>query len=116
MNDFELESMLKNSPVPERTERYWSHFPVKTRCQLRHRQAPPPPFEDCPRRMAWSFALGAVCLVTVALGLRQPLEAFSIAVMQKETTLCHHINGFPKHLESMMTDEHGLHYLIADKE
>ncbi len=69
------------------------------------------------RGFAWQCASAAACLfVGLLVVLNQPLRAASSAVLQKEIALRHELNMFPKHLRILMADEHGMHYLIADKE
>jgi hypothetical protein len=37
-------------------------------------------------------------------------------MFQKEKTVRQQLAELPRHLRILMADEHGLHYLIADKE
>ena len=116
MNDFELKSKLKNVPVPERTEEYWDDFPARVRSQLR-RPAPPTELrENWLPSFAWKFSFSVACLVIGLLVFNQPLKAASTAVFQKEKAVQQQLAALPRHLRILMADEHGLHYLIADKE
>ncbi|MGA2871257.1 MAG: hypothetical protein ABSF34_19105, partial [Verrucomicrobiota bacterium] len=47
---------------------------------------------------------------------RRLAKAASTAVFQKERTMRQQLAALPRHLRILMADEHGLHYLIADKE
>jgi hypothetical protein len=116
VNDFELHSKLKKVPVPERAEDYWNEFPIRVQGQLRQRSIPVDSTLLWPPRLAWQFAVGVACFFLGLLALNQPLHAVSTAVMQKEIALRHQLNALPKNLRLLMTDEHGLQYLIADKE
>ena len=116
MNDFELQKKLKALPVPERTEEYWNDFPGQVSRQLRRPVAQAEADDRWQRRFAWRFAASAACLFVGLLVLNQPLRAASSAVVQKEIALRHELNALPWHLRMLMADEHGMHYLIADKD
>ena len=116
MNDSELQQKLKALPVPERTEEYWNDFPERVSRQLRPPVVRPEVDEGWRTRFAWQFATSAACLFVGLLVLHQPLRAASSAVVQQEIALRHELNVLPKHLRILMADEHGMHYLIADKE
>lgn len=115
MNDFELQSRLKGVPVPERPEEYWHDFPTHVSRQLRRPARPEELNEAGLSRFVWQLAAGAACLCVCLVVLNQPLRAASSAVLQKEIALRHELNMFPKHLRILMADEHGMHYLVADK-
>jgi hypothetical protein len=116
MNDSELQQKLKALPVPERTEEYWNDFPEKVSRQLRRPEMRAEVDERWRPRFAWQFAASAACLFIGLLVLNQPLRAASSAVVQQEIALRHELNALPRHLRVLMADEHGMHYLIADKE
>jgi hypothetical protein len=116
MNDSELQQKLKALPVPERTEEYWNDFPQSVSRQLRRPVVRVEVDERWRTRFAWQFAASAACLFVGLLVLNQPLRAASTAVVQQEIALRHELNALPKHLRILMADEHGMHYLIADKE
>ena len=116
MNDSELQQKLKVLPVPERTEEYWNDFPQSVSRQLRRPVVRVEVDERWRTRVAWQFAASAACLFVGLLVLNQPLRAASSAVVQQEIALRHELNALPKHLRILMADEHGMHYLIADKE
>jgi hypothetical protein len=116
MNDFDLESKLKSVRVPERTEEYWNNFPSQVRVQLR-RAAPEPAIrESWLPRFAWSIGTSFACLMVGLLVLSQPLKAASCAIFQKEQFVRQQLAAIPSHLRVLMADEHGLHYLVAEKE
>lgn len=116
MNDSELRQKLKALRVPERTEEYWNDFPEKVSHQLRQPAVRMETDERWRTRFAWQFAVSAACLFVGLLVLNQPLRAASSAVVQQEIALRHEWNALPKHLRVLMADEHGMHYLVADKE
>jgi hypothetical protein len=111
MNDFELKSKLKSVPLPARTPEYWENFPAQVRASL-HRA----PGEFAPRnfwlpRLAWSggFALAGLIFT---LSLWPSVHV----LLQKEKTFRWELAQLSKHLCTFMQDEHGLHYLVAEKE
>jgi hypothetical protein len=116
MNDFELQLKLKSVPVPERTEEYWENFPAQVRVNLR-RAAPRPDLrESWLPLLAWKFTASFACLAVGLMVFCQPLKAASSAIFQKERFVRQQLAAIPKHLRVLMSDEHGLHYLIAEKE
>ena len=120
MNNYELQQKLKGLPVPERTEEYWNDFPGRVSSQLRRPAVQPAVKQEMDNRwrirFAWQFAASVACLFVGLLIVHQPLRAASSAVMRQEIALRHELNSLPKHLRILMADEHGMHYLIADKE
>lgn len=116
MNNFDLEAKLKTLRVPERTEEYWENFPAQVRVQL-HRASPAPVLRESRLpQCAWSFGLGLACVLVSLLVFNTPLKAASCAFSQKENFVRQQLAALPGHLRMLMTDEHGLHYLVAEKE
>ena len=116
MNDFDLDAKLKGVPLPPRSEEYWDNFPSQVRRQL-HRRAPA--IEACENwapLFAWKMGLGFACLVIGLLVLNQPLKAATCAIFKNEKIIRQQLAQLPNHLRVFMADEHGLHYLIAEKE
>ena len=115
MNDFDLEAKLKSVRVPKRAEEYWENFPTQVRVNLprapRAAELPerwPPPF-------AWKFGASVVGFALALVVFNEPLHDASNVIFQKERAFRQQIIAFHKNLQVMMTDEHGLHYLIAEK-
>jgi hypothetical protein len=109
MNDFELESRLKDIPLPARTDGYWEQFPPRVRSQLR------PVSEERPqmifaRRFAWGSAVAFACLI-FALALWPTFEV----VVKDARVFRRELAQLPNHLHVLMADEHGMHHLIADQ-
>jgi len=109
MNDHELESMLKSVRTPERAPEYWDDFPSRVRVQLR-----PPVMSPLWRPRRWRLAwAGGLAFATLFLYLTLWPVGF---VLKNEKTFRHQLAELPTHLRMFMADEHGMHYLIADKE
>ena len=111
MNDFELESKLKAIPVPPREEEYWDDFPRRVRSQLgRATFTEPPPTRLVPP-WAWSSGLALACVLFSFL-----LWPVFHAALQDEQTLQRDAAKLPKQLHLLMADEHGMQYLIAERD
>jgi hypothetical protein len=115
MNDFELESKLKSVPLPERSEDYWENFPAQVRWQLRRNTLKQNVGESWFPRFALRMGVGFACLVTGLLVFNQPLKAASCAIFKNEQIIRLQLAELPTHLRILMADEHGLHYLVAEK-
>ena len=116
MNDFELESKLKNVPLPERSEDYWENFPTRVRLQMRRKASGRTIRENWLPQVAWKMSVGFTCLILVLLVLGQPLKAASCTIFKNERIIRQQLAKLPNHLRAFMADEHGLHYLVAEKE
>jgi hypothetical protein len=116
MNDFDLDARLKRVPLPQRPEEYWEDFPSQVRRQLRRTT---PEFEAGEKwlpQLAWKMSVGFACVVVGLLVLNQPLKAATCAIFKNEQIIRSQLAQLPDHLRIFMADEHGLHYLIAEKE
>ena len=116
MNDFELESKLKSVPLPERSEDYWENFPSQVRWGLRRAAPKQKVSESWFPRFVWRLEVGFACLVVGLLVLNQPLKAASSAIFKNERIVRQQLAELPIHLRILMADEHGLHYLVAEKQ
>lgn len=116
MNNFDLESKLISVRVPERTEDYWENFPAQVRVQLPRTRPKHELRESRLPQFAWSFGLGLACILVSLLVFNTPLKAASSALSQKEKFVRQQFAALPHQLRTLMADEHGLHYLIAEKE
>lgn len=108
MNDFELESRLKSVRVPERTEDYWENFPSQVRVNLRRA-------EFSSRKIFWPRLAWAGGLAFGCLFLCMTLAPIHFA-LKNGKNIRRELTELPQHLRVLMADEHGLHYLIAEKE
>jgi hypothetical protein len=116
MNHFDLDAKLKRVPLPERSDEYWENFPSQVRLQLR-RAAPAAALrESWLPQLAWKFGVSFACLVVGLLVLSQPVKSASAAIFQKEQFVRQQLAAIPSQLRIFMADEHGLHYLVAEKE
>jgi hypothetical protein len=115
MNDFDLDAKLKSVPSPARSEDYWENFPAQVRFQLRRAATTPEIRESWLPQLAWKFGASLAGLVAGLLVLSQPLEAASNAIFQKEQSVRQQLAALPRGLRVLMADEHGLHYLVAEK-
>jgi len=116
MNNSDLISKLESVPVPERTEEYWSGFPSCVRRQLHRPAAPAELHTAWLPQFSWKCAAGTACLIFGLSFFDQPLIAGSTAIFQKERAARQQLAELPQHLRILMADNHGMYYLIADKE
>jgi hypothetical protein len=114
MNDFDLDSKLKNVPLPERPEEYWENFPSQVRANLR-RAAMKPVAEDLwLPRLAWSGGLAlAMALVFVCIQFH-PLQSASIAITKHEQHFHMQLARLDAGLHVLMFNPHGMGYLLAE--
>ena len=110
MTDFDLESKLKSVPLPERPPEYWDGFPTQVRAGLRHAPMVYSRRHCRLPRMAWGMAFALACLFICLTSW----PAFH-ATLQSGKTFRRELAQFPDHLRVLMTDDHGMHYLIADQ-
>jgi len=109
MNDRDLKSILKTVPVPERDAEYWDDFPSRVRVQLR------PAVQPAPRPLIWprlAWAGGLACVGLFLFLTILPVHFF----LKNEKTFRRQMAELPRQLQTFMADEHGMHYLIAEKE
>jgi hypothetical protein len=116
MNDFELESKLKAVPLPERPENYWENFPARVRVQLRRAAPEADLANNWLPQFAWRLGASFASLAVGLLVLGQPLNAASHAIFKDERIIRRQLAELPQHLRIFMADEHGLHYLVAEKQ
>jgi hypothetical protein len=116
MNDFDLDSKLKSVPLPERPEDYWESFPAKVRLNMRRARTESARRNLWLPRAAWAdgFALAVVLLFFCVQF--QPLKTTSVVIQKQENHLRMQFAQFQTKLRVFMQDEHGMHYLIAEKE
>ncbi len=111
MNDFDLESKLKSIKVPARAGEYWEGFPSHVRSQLRR-----PVFVERAQtrfvpQWGWNSGLAVACVVMFF----SLLPAFH-AVLKDERALQQDAKKFPRQLHLLMADEHGMQYLVTDRD
>jgi hypothetical protein len=114
MNDSELKSLLRNAPVPERSEEYWNDFPSQVRVQLRRNRRESAPRHAVRVRLAWvgGFALGVV-LTAMCLQFR-PLQKASAAITRREHQFNAQVAQIESGLHLLMFNPHGMGYLLAE--
>ena len=116
MTDFDLETKLKAVLLPERPEDYWEHFPSQVRRQLDRTVPNSEARKTLVPQFAWKMGIGFACLAIGLLVLGQPLKTAAGVIFKNERTIRQQLAQLPGHLRIFMADEHGLHYLIAEKE
>ncbi len=133
MNDFELESKLKAIRVPQKEDEYWEDFPRRVRSQLGR----PAPVERAKSHFlpqwAWNSGLALGCVTLILL----LLPAFHAALLdeqalQRDAARLSAIDWpkdyrdeqawqrdaarLPRQLRAFVADEHGMQYLVAERD
>jgi len=114
MNDFELESKLKNVRVPERPDEYWTDFPSRVRVQLRRERREFAPQSAWRPRLAWAGGLAmAVALVFVCVQFH-PLQAASLAITKQQRHFQAQLAQLDAGLHVLMLNTDGMGYLLTE--
>jgi hypothetical protein len=116
MNDFELETKLKSVRLPERSEDYWEHFPAQVRTNLRRAAMRPAAENLWLPRCACAGALAVILILGAWFAHCQPAQTVAVALSKNENQFRRQFAQFETKLHVLMRDEHGMHYLIAEKE
>lgn len=116
MNDSELERRLKSIPLPERSDDYWEEFPAQVRINLRRAASQPVAENDWLPRFAWAGALAVVLIAGAWCAQSQPVQNVALALSKNENHFRRQFAQFETKLRVLMRDEHGMHYLIVEKE
>ena len=114
MNDFDLESKLKNVRVPERTEEYWNDFPAQVRGQLRRSQPESMPRPVWRPRLAWAGGLALAVALTLVCIQFHPLQSVSLAIAKHEQHFRMQLAQLDAGLHVLMFNPHGMGYLLAE--
>jgi hypothetical protein len=112
MNDFDLESKLRNLRVPERTEEYWNDFPAQVRVQM-HRSRPElPPRSSGGLRFAFAGCF-ALALILVCFQFH-PLQIVSLTIAKQERHFHMQLARLDTGLHKLMLNTDGMGYLLAE--
>jgi hypothetical protein len=115
MKDFDLESKLKSVPVPERSDDYWEGFPSQVRRQLRQPRTESVTHESWLPRLAWATgcALGLALIFTCVQV--HPLKTVSFVIAKQQMHFHRQLARLDAGLHVLMQDQHGMSYLVAEK-
>lgn len=112
MNDRDLEIRLKSIRVPCKTEEYWDDFPSRVRVQL-NRPVSIPPAQISVLRWGSEWSVGLALALVISILSVAPVF---YAALKDETALRRDAERFPQKVHLLMADQHGMQYLIADRE
>ena len=115
MNDFELESKLKSVRVPERSDEYWSDFSSRVRVQLPREHREFEPQSVWRPRFAWAGGLALTAVLIFLCIQFRPLQAASATIARHEQHFRTQLARLDDGLHVLMLDQHGMSYLVADK-
>ena len=108
MKDFDLESKLKSVRVPERSPEYWDDFPARVRSQLRPAVAARP-------RNAWLPRLAFAAALILVFIQFHPIQSASAALTRHERQFRAQLAQLDAGLHVLMLNQHGMGYLVSDK-
>ena len=115
MNDSELKSKLNSVRVPERTDDYWTDFPSRVRLQLPRERREFVPQSIWRPRLSWASGLAVAALLIFICIQFQPLQKASAAIARHQQHLRLEFARFNAGLHVLMLDQHGMSYLVAEK-
>lgn len=115
MNDFDLESKLKSVPVPERSEEYWEDFPSQVRRQLRRSRTESAGRQSWLPRLAWAGGFALALVLVFACTQVHPLKTVSFVITKQQKHFHHQLARLDAGLHVLMQDQHGMSYLVTEK-
>lgn len=115
MNDFDLESKLKSVPVPERSDDYWEDFPSQVRRQLRRSRPESSGRPSWLPRLAWAGGFALALLLVFACAQVHPLKTVSSVITRQQMHFHHQLARLDAGLHVLMQDQHGMSYLVTEK-
>lgn len=110
MTDQELAEQLRSVRVPPRSPDYWEDFPSVIRVQLPSTGSLRATGPMRSHRFVCGGGFAYACLAAALLV--GPFQC----LLKTERAFRHEMAQVPAHLKSFMADEHGLHYLVSEKE
>jgi hypothetical protein len=114
MNDSDLESRLKNVPLPERSPEYWDDFPARVRVQLRREHHQPAPQNTWYPRLALAGGFALALVLAFACIQFHPLKTASRAITKHERHLYAQMAQLDAGLHVLMFNPHGMGYLLGE--
>lgn len=117
MKDSELEKMLRQARVPERSAEYWDDFPRRALSKSRLR----PEARSVPEgvwlpRIAWGLGVAFACLVIGLFIQRLPgtKEVDAFALLRDQKLLREVLTMFPNRVRAIQQDEHGVRLVLSE--
>jgi hypothetical protein len=119
MNDSELNQLLKEAKVPERSPGFWAQFPRRVTARLHWKSTTGSAASShwFPR-LAWTMGLAAFALVAVFIGHRRGHSETRAenGVLQNGKVIQEMLATFPNRVRGVVQDEHGLNVVLSDQE
>lgn len=117
MKRFDLDSELKSARVPERGEEYWENFPGRVTSELRKAESPAPSSHPLLHPLVWVGGAAIACLaLALTLGFSSAPKVLAYAVHHNKQEIRTTLNEFSEHVETLMQNEHGMQWLLADQQ
>ena len=116
MKNFDLDTHLRVSRAPERSDEYWADFPGRVTREVRSRPLPRPARSSWLPQLAWGFSLAFGCFALgYFIGHDGVPKSVSHALLENQHEIRMSVVTFPQHLRTFMQDEHGLQKLVPDQ-
>jgi len=116
MNDSELKSALKSVPLPERTNEYWDDFPSRIRTQLPRESREARLESALSPRWVWAVRFAAAAALVLVCVQFHPLRTAASAFARRERQIQMQLARFDAGLRVLMLDQHGMSYLVTEKD
>lgn len=116
MNDWELNDLLRQARVPERSEDYWREFSDRVMRRLRTK-ARELPSRRRPWTLAWGLGLAAACLVLgFALGLRKGKDSVppTSQFAEQQKLFCEVASLFPNRLQAIVIEGSQVRLVLSE--
>ncbi len=117
MKRFDLDAELKSVQVPERGEDYWADFPRRVTAELQSSTPQPVSRRAWMNVMMWngSAAIASLALV-LTLGFSSAPQVISCAMVHNKQEIRTTIVQLSERVETLMQNEHGMQWLLADQQ
>jgi hypothetical protein len=117
MKRFDLDAELRSARVPERGEEYWENFPQRVALELQSTE----PQASAPNAwlhlMTWSGGAAVACLaLALTLGFSSAPKVISCAMLHNKQEIRTTLTQFSERVETLMQNEHGMQWLLADQQ
>lgn len=117
MKRFDLDSELKSVRIPERGEEYWENFPRRVTSELGKAEPTAPMLDPWLHPLAWVGGAAVACLaLALTLGFSSAPKVLAYAVHHNKQEIRTTLNEFSEHVETLMQNEHGMEWLLADQQ
>jgi len=117
MKRFDLDKELKSAQIPERGEDYWEFFPRRVASELRTKEPQAVAPNAWPHVLAWGGGVAfSVLALSLTLGFSSAPKVLACAMHHNKQELRMTLIQFSERVETLMQNEHGMEWLLADQQ